>query len=258
MINVMSKLSIEYNCICLIDIVNYSSWCVGKSALQVRDFLKSFLDRVEKILPGDVIIVEASGDELFLISTGVDSMVRAVFSIIDLEIPVRIGIHYGAICKDNDRYFGGDINITSRLQTSSFPGNIIHMSKKAFERTSFSSREFIVGKIQENNFKGVGKQHSLFVWKKQPKIELFGQPDDIVKLKGNVYSFVEIIPFDIDQCLDILKELREFEMYHRNNFQKIYTNNKVLYPLCSTCTDHDSQRYEYNLLIRRRRRSFDL
>ena len=256
----MKEYSVEYNCICLIDIVNYSTWCVGKCSVEVRDFLIHFMNQANKVLPDGVHKVEEKGDELLLMSRDVDLMVHTAFAIIDLGTPVRVGIHYGQICYDEVRCFGADINITSRLQTSSFPGSVIHMSKKAYDMIVQLVEQWVIGRIQESYFKGVGNQKHLFVWEKQPGIVLYGHPDDSIKLKGNFYSSVEVIPFDIDMCLENLKEVREFEMYHRNTFQEVYSTNKMVQPLCSgSCPsdpffkDYVTERHTYNMFLRRRR-----
>lgn len=172
-------------------------------------------------------------------------MVKTAFAIIDLGTPVRIGIHYGQVCYDDDRCFGADINITSRLQTSSLPGKVVHLSEEAFRQMK-SNSDYSVGRVQETCFKGVGNQKHRFVWDKQPGISLYGHPDDATRLKGNFYTFVELVPFDIDLCLENLKELREFE-----TFQEIYSETRILQPLCSgSCKDYDSQRHAYNLVLR--------
>lgn len=255
----MRKFSIENNCICLIDIVNYSTWCVGKTSVEVRDFLVHFMERVNQVLPDGVHKMEDKGDELLLMSSDVDLMMRAAFAIIDLGTPVRVGIHYGQVCYDEYRCFGADINITSRLQTSSLPGKVVHMSDEAFRQMKVIS-EYSIGRVQETYFKGVGNQKHLFVWAKQPEIALYGHPDDATRLKGNMYSSVELVPFDVELCLENLKQLREFEMYHRNTFQEVYSKNRVLKPLCSgSCLsdpffkDYDTQRHEYNMILRKRR-----
>lgn len=252
----MRKFSVEYNCICLLDIVNYSTWCVGKSSVEVRDFLLHFMNQVDKVLPDGVYKIEDKGDELLLMSRDVDLMVRTAFVIINLGTPVRVGVHYGQVCYDEDRCFGADINITSRLQTSSLPGKVVHLSNEAFRQMK-SNSEFSVGRVQETYFKGVGNQKHLFVWDKQPGISLYGHPDDVNRLKGNFYSSVELVPFDIEQCMKNLKELREFEMYHRNTFQEVYSKNEILQPLCSgNCPSEPFlQRHEYNLILRKRRSS---
>lgn len=248
----MRKFSVEYNCICLIDIVEYSTWCVGKTSVEVRDFLIHFMNQANKVLPDGVHKMEDKGDELLLMSRDVDLMMHTVFAIIDLGTPVRVGIHYGQVCYDEDRCFGADINITSRLQTSSLPGKVVHMSVEAFRQMK-STSDYLVGRVQETYFKGVGNQKHLFIWDKQAGISLYGHPDDAIKLKGNFYNSVELVPFDIDQCMKNLKELREFELYHRNTFQKVYSKNKTLQPLCSGSCDPFLQRHEYNLILRRRR-----
>ena len=132
-------------------------------------------------------------------------MASTVFAIIDLGNP-GAGGGYGPICYDEGRCFGSDINITSRLQTSSLPGNVIHVSHAAFAKMKCS-------------FKGVGTQSHLFLWKKQTEITLFGHPDDATRLKGNVYYSVEIIPTDVDRCMEILKELR-FGIHFKQSIRK--------------------------------------
>jgi hypothetical protein len=216
---------------------------------------------VEEVLPDGVYKLEDKGDELLLMSVNVDLMISTVFNIIDLGTPVRAGIHYGQVCYDEDRCFGADINITSRLQTSSLPGKVIHISEEAFNEMK-STSDYLIGRIHETYFKGVGDQRHLFVWNKTEGLSLHGHPNDVARLKGNFYDSVELVPFDVDQCLENLKELREFEMYHRNTFQEVYSKNRTLQPLCSGSSpsdpfydDCETQRHAYNMVLRKRRSS---
>jgi len=56
----MRKLSIENYCICFSELV-------GKSSLEVRDFLLHFRTQVDQVLPDGVYKIEDKGDELLLI-----------------------------------------------------------------------------------------------------------------------------------------------------------------------------------------------
>ena len=142
-------------CICFSELV-------GKSSLEVRDFLLHFRTQV---LPDGVYKIEEKGDELLLISKDVDLMASTVFAIIDLGTPVRVGVHYGQICYDEGRCFGSDINITSRLQTSSLPGNVIRENEMFFQRS----------------------WNTCFCGKSKQKLLCLDHPDDAARLKGNVY-----------------------------------------------------------------------
>ena len=279
-------------CVCMIDMVNFSTWCKGKPPEEVRDYVAYFMTRMEGVLPIGVTKVEEIGDGVVLMSTCVDSMINTAFKIIDLGVDIRVGIHYGTVIEEHGRYYGASMNLCNRLETSSFVGQVVHVSKTAYDRTTFAvsssssdHHRYIIGKTHQTSYKGVGIQEHLFIWKRQPSVRLTPSeysPVLIDKLKGNVYASIEISLLEednnaiIDEWVALLKACRTFEMSTRNTFQPVYllTSKKgnrqqtrwhnTLHALCTATTDdtgivynyyatHDDQRHTLNRILRTRR-----
>lgn len=133
--------------------------------------------------------------------------------------------------------FGDTVNVCSRLESSSYPG-VINISLQALEEMKpiyhrIVESMFIKSKVQHSTMKGVGDvKHvhlSTLSWN---TISLdFSQniPQKIEKLKSTFFRKAHL-KFDRDvdiyeQILSMrafLVEFRNYEVYNRNRFQKIY------------------------------------
>ena len=151
-------------CICMIDIVGFSSWCsnhlpnvIAKAMVDYNDWIGNFVEQYESVSK-----IELVGDSCMLLSGKATdqsetltesyltdsylSMIRMAMDLLeDIEslrnifksskIGIRIGIHVsdviGIYLKNPYKYqmFGNDINVCSRLERSSIP-NTIHISEK--------------------------------------------------------------------------------------------------------------------------------
>lgn len=195
-------------CICMIDIVGFSSWCsnhppniIATAMISYNNWIGSHVDRyncVNKIeLVGDCCMLVAGkvNDTNEILTDCYLSMIRMAVDLLEdivtfknifksSNISIRIGIHIsdviGIYLEKPYRYqmFGNDINICSRLETSCIP-NTIHISEKTLMcvqnicRTSCGPCSRTVrGKAIHQNYKGVGNKTSYQLFLKKPQIFL--------------------------------------------------------------------------------------
>ena len=195
-------------CICMIDIVGFSSWCsnhlpniIATAMINYNNWIVSHIEKydcVNKIeLVGDCCMLVAGkvNDTDDILTDCYLSMIRmAVDMLEDIValknifkssiISIRIGIHIsdviGIYLEKPHRYqmFGNDINICSRLESSCIP-NTIHVSEKTLMcvqnicRTSCGPCSRTVrGKPIHQNYKGVGNKTSYQLFLRKPDIFL--------------------------------------------------------------------------------------
>jgi class 3 adenylate cyclase len=195
-------------CICMIDIVGFSSWCsnhlpniIAGAMINYNNWIGSHVERyncVNKIeLVGDCCMLVAGkvNDTNEILTDCYLSMIRMAVDlledIISLRnifkssiISIRIGIHVsdviGIYLEKPHRYqmFGNDINICSRLESSCIP-NTIHVSEKTLMcvqnicKTSCGPcSRTIRGKAIRQNYKGVGNKTSYQLFLRKPDIFL--------------------------------------------------------------------------------------
>lgn len=202
-------------CICMIDIVGFSAWCsnhapytIAKSMIEYNSLLCRTMDRYKNLKK-----IELVGDCCMIISTccidkhninhlnclDPTNSIRFAVDIIDqLQeirsiftsklIGVRIGIHIGDVIgvyiENPDKYqiFGNDINVCSRLESSTTP-NTIHIS----EKTLLCFQECLEPSIHQMNdicskclkgdsitqsYKGIGTKTSYIYYLKIEKLLL--------------------------------------------------------------------------------------
>lgn len=174
-------------CICMIDIVNFSSWCSDKTPQEIFSTMTNYnglisnlideyidVDKVE--LVGDSIMIIGGFRDVFDTHVNVKNIINLAIDIIsNLEkiveifdtnsISIRIGIHCGDIYSgfiENPRkfqLFGNSINIASRLEAYSFPGTFT-ISQSTYSHLNSSDitpgMSEIFGKQKHTVLKGVG------------------------------------------------------------------------------------------------------
>ena len=197
-------------CICMIDIVGFSSWCsnhlpnvIAKAMVDYNNWIGNFVEQYEYVNK-----IELVGDSCMLVAGTVtdknetltdgyltDSYLSMIRMAVDLledivslrnifkssKIGIRIGIHVsdviGIYLKNPYKYqmFGNDINVCSRLESSSIP-NTIHISEKtlmcvqnACNTSCGPSSRCVKGSVIYQNYKGVGfkTSYQLFLKKKE-------------------------------------------------------------------------------------------
>ena len=192
-------------CICMIDIVGFSTWCsnhlpnvIARAMVEYNDWIGKFVERYDCVNK-----IELVGDSCMLVSgkvtdtneTLTDSYLSMIRMAVDLledlvsfknifkspKIGIRIGIHVsdviGIYLNNPYKYqmFGNDINVCSRLENSSIP-NTIHISEKtlmcvqnACNTSCGPCSRCVKGSVISQNYKGVGfkTSYQLFLKKKE-------------------------------------------------------------------------------------------
>jgi class 3 adenylate cyclase len=192
-------------CICMIDIVGFSSWCsnhlpnvIARAMVEYNDWIGKFVEKYDCVNK-----IELVGDSCMLVSGTVtktgesltDSYLSMIRMAVDLledlvsfrnifkspKIGIRIGIHVsdviGIYLNNPYKYqmFGNDINVCSRLENSSIP-NTIHISEKtlmcvqnACNTSCGPCSRCVKGCVIYQNYKGVGfkTSYQLFLKKKE-------------------------------------------------------------------------------------------
>lgn len=170
-------------CICLIDIVTFSTWCVGKTPSDIfhrmtkyNKFLSkimenhAFLDKIE--LVGDSVLIVSCLDVDTTPNIRVVNVLRMCLEILgnietlrqdvfEHDISLRIGVHLGDIHSgfiENPikfQIFGNSINIASRLESNSLPGTL-SISEEAYGVVENKEEFMEIGKMKVSTMKGVG------------------------------------------------------------------------------------------------------
>jgi class 3 adenylate cyclase len=192
-------------CLCMIDIVGFSSWCsnhipyiIAKSMLEYNKFI---CDTIKKFPQSQLKKIELVGDSCMIIS-GYDensdytlnclNCIRFAVDILNninhiqnifmsKYIGVRIGVHLsdmiGVYVDDPQKYqmFGNDINICSRLESSTKP-NTLHISEKTLmviqnmcDARCGPCTKCVKGDCIKQEYKGVGTKTSYIYYLKKEK-----------------------------------------------------------------------------------------
>jgi class 3 adenylate cyclase/tetratricopeptide (TPR) repeat protein len=146
------------------DIAGYTS-LMQTDEKQAMLFLNHFKELIEKIVPlhqGE--IIQYYGDAVLLTfdsaNGGVVCAIALQESFINLEIPIRVGIHLGDVIFKNDNVFGDGVNIASRIESMGIPGSIL-VSKAIRDQISNKS-EFLLTSLGPFEFKNVEEPKEVF------------------------------------------------------------------------------------------------
>lgn len=253
--------------ICLIDIVGFSSWCnrnkpfmVTSAMIEYNQLITSILEKYENLtkieLVGDSClivggmhklknsnehsIVEMIDFCLELINNNIDKTIFNGYEVGGIRIGLHVGDVFGTFLNNPHRFqlFGNDINIASRLETTSFP-NVIHVSLKASEQLQmldFKFRKDIDhGIINKKIFKGLGQMFTKYLTPKCDKVMLIydmklhqSMITTILKSKWKYVvtndvqkSFEKIkqkrYKLVIIYCKGVLEELQHFRLWETQN-----------------------------------------
>ena len=197
-------------CVCMIDIVGFSTWCsnhlpnvIANAMINYNDWICNHIEKFPCVKK-----IELVGDSCMLVSNMVNStddvestepvysylsMIRLCFDLLEnindfknifkcSFIGIRIGIHVsdviGIYLKNPKKYqmFGNDINICSRLESSCIP-NTIHVSEKtlmcvqnACKTTCGPCSRSVKGAPIYDKYKGIGYKASYQLFLKKNQI----------------------------------------------------------------------------------------
>ena len=259
--------------ICMIDIVGFSKWCTKYSAKDIVRIMIEYNNKLTSLLENYKCLtkIELVGDSCMIVG-GMDKnenqdchVIQMILFCLELlnsnisfkvfqsvNVSVRIGIHIGDVFGTfithpfKFQLFGNDINTTSRLESSSYPG-VIHISNKVY--TVLCSNMFIneidYGHIVPKYLKGVGEVDCAFLTLKKPSIlviedlkicqavlskllkdytlEIYSDLElGISKLKENIYTCVLMdTHFISDTIFSKFQEFRRWETKHRFKLQNV-------------------------------------
>lgn len=203
--NVKQEYDIMNNvCICIIDIYMFSSWCsnqtphiIATTMIKYNQLICTTIKKYKNLKK-----IELVGDSCMIISGYHNSMdyksicLESIRFAVDIlkqvkniqnifkskYIGIRIGIHLsdviGVYIEDPNKYqlFGNDINICSRLESSTKP-NTMHISEKTLmvvqdmcNNTFCTRTTCIKGDCIKQEYKGVGTKTSYIYYLKIEKV----------------------------------------------------------------------------------------
>jgi adenylate cyclase len=114
--------------IAFVDLAGYTQLTEREGDLHAIDVVESFVATVTATLPDDARVVKTIGDEVMIV--GPDPATLAVWALQLSELlpdgpRPRAAVHYGyAVYRDGD-YYGREVNLASRIQSESGPGEVL-------------------------------------------------------------------------------------------------------------------------------------
>lgn len=133
--------------ILIADLSGYIALTETHGAATDADLIDKYLKIVQESLAGKSELHQRGGDEVMIVSTSPDHLLRTAFMLIQncskehLFLQVHGGLHYGRILKRNDHYFGSPLNLTSRI------------AARANKVTFWCSADFVNALSQISSFK---------------------------------------------------------------------------------------------------------
>lgn len=229
---------IQNACVCEIDIVHYTNWCLNNAPdvifntmsrynAFVLDVISTFrcLHKIE--LVGDSILILGYDEEdLQKVCSSMISVCEQFLKNIALlrdifqsnEIDVRIGVHIGDVysgyIKNPYRLqvFGKTVNIACRLEALAIPSTI-HISEEVLDIIKSNNlllSTFSVGKTNLKNLKGIGDMNTVTLFAKREsgmiaddcRLQLFILGHFIYKEYNK--TFIKVT--SLQECFEILKK----------------------------------------------------
>jgi adenylate cyclase len=132
--------------ILIADLSGYTAMTEAHGARSAAHLVKRFVDLINQSLAGNSRLVERTGDEVLIVSDNVEDLVRtarhlqaSTQSETDF-LAVHVGIHYGEILEEDNKFYGSTINLASRIAAHSAGGQIL-CSATALSRLNDRSGE---------------------------------------------------------------------------------------------------------------------
>jgi class 3 adenylate cyclase len=226
-------------CVCMIDIVGFSTWCsnhlpnvIANTMIIYNDWICNHIEKFPCVKK-----IELVGDSCMLVSNSTDdvesiepvnsylSMIRLCFDLLEnindfknifkcSFVGIRIGIHVsdviGIYLNNPKKYqmFGNDINICSRLESSCIP-NTIHVSEKtlmcvqnACKTTCGPCSRSVKGAPIYDKYKGIGYKASYQLFLKKNQILVINTNELFTKAITKLVDFEQFqVPKNKDECM---------------------------------------------------------
>lgn len=113
---------------CFVDLTGFTRYTEEAGDEEAIDVIERFTETTEATLPPDATIVKTIGDELMVVSPDPVSLTEWTVGFMALfrERPQpRAGLHYGAAVYRDGDYFGGDVNLASRVVARAIGGEVM-------------------------------------------------------------------------------------------------------------------------------------
>ena len=193
------------------DLSGYSALTEMHGSVSAADLIDKYMTIVENCLDHDSKFHERTGDEVIIVSTSPDSLLRTAFRIIqgssgaDNFLQVHGGLHIGKLLKRNNSYFGSVINITSRIAAAANPGTFWCSEEFAhsLSEPSFSD----LNPKGKHSFRNISEGKEMYEASIEPKNSFFIDPVCRMQIldttKAKKHPEPEDIFFCSSACLDI-------------------------------------------------------
>lgn len=113
------------------DLSGYTALTEAHGNFHAAHAVTRFGEMAEAQLPPGVRVIDRVGDEILITGSVPEDIVRTAIGLRDtvaaepLFPMVRAGIHAGRVVQQHDRYFGGPLNLTSRIAAHARAGQIL-------------------------------------------------------------------------------------------------------------------------------------
>jgi adenylate cyclase len=114
--------------ILMADLSGYTALTETHGAASAADLIDKYMEIVEGCLVGDSELKERTGDEVMIVSSSADFLLSTAAMILKTTskeenfLQVHGGLHYGAVLKRKNSFFGSAINLTARIAAKANPG----------------------------------------------------------------------------------------------------------------------------------------
>jgi class 3 adenylate cyclase/YHS domain-containing protein len=121
----------KYLFLLIADLAGYTAMTEAHGSISAAEIVSKFNKIVSHGIDANADLIERVGDEVFIISRDVESIIKTALSIYEFseeepDFPrVKIGLHAGEVLKQDGHYFGSALNLTSRLVNYAEGGEII-------------------------------------------------------------------------------------------------------------------------------------
>jgi adenylate cyclase len=152
--------------ILIADLSGYTALTETHGPAIAADMIDKLLDIVEDSLTGDSELHQRVGDEVMIVSTSPDQLVKTATMLIQncskehYFLQLHGGLHYGKVLNRNNHYFGSPVNLTSRIANKASKGTFWCSAEFVNELSDTSAYTF--SSKGKHNFKNVSEETDIF------------------------------------------------------------------------------------------------